>query len=239
MEEVGGYNGEMAISARVAPGRPMAATSIEECGGYSESLQRFSVKLADRSITTTLTWLASEVERWITDTIRIHRRRLDHLVVGLDVEWRPSFNPRVEHPAALLQLCVGHRCLVFQLLHADSIPKALFDFLGNPTFCFVGVGIESDLEKLLEGYELGANRWADLRSLAADKLGSKELKSAGIKKLAEVALGLVVNKPKRVTMSRWDQPWLAHDQVQYATIDAYLSFEIGRFLISPPPPSST
>jgi hypothetical protein len=50
--------------------------------------------------------------------------------------------------------------------------------------------------------------------------------------LAERVLGKIVEKPQRITRSRWDNPWLNADQVKYATVDAYVSFEIGRRLYS-------
>ncbi|KAL9315401.1 hypothetical protein ACSQ67_016402 [Phaseolus vulgaris] len=65
------------------------------------------------------------------------------------------------------------------------------------------------------------------------KLGDRELNQAGIKSLGLRVLGLEVEKPKRVTRSRWDNPWLTPVQVQYATVDAFLSYEIGRSLSSP------
>lgn len=95
----------------------------------------------------------------------------------------------------------------------------------------MGIGIESDVEKLLEDYELGVRgKVVDLRNLAAEKYGMKELNNAGLKELARVVLGREVEKPRRITMGRWDYRWLTPDQVQYACVDAFVSFEIGRRL---------
>lgn len=58
----------------------------------------------------------------------------------------------------------------------------------------------------------------------------KDLKNAGLKTLARTVLGKEMEKPKWVTRSSWDNRWLTPDQVQYACIDAYVSFEIGRVL---------
>ncbi|KAF2288051.1 hypothetical protein GH714_004111 [Hevea brasiliensis] len=99
-------------------------------------------------------------------------------------------------------------------------------------FLFVGVGIESDVEKLVEDYGLSVRNTVDLRGLAAEKLGVKELKNAGLKDLVKEVLGKEIKKPKRVTMSRWDNPWLTPDQVQYACLDAFVSSEIGRSLVN-------
>ncbi|XP_068660037.1 3'-5' exonuclease-like [Aristolochia californica] len=206
--------------------------SIQEHPASSdeETQQLFIITLFDDTILATVTSYAVEVEQWISDIRKIHHRRLRHLIVGIDVEWRPNFQRNAENPVALLQLCVGRRCLIFQLFHADYVPQALVNFLTNPNFTFVGVGIESDVEKLLVDYGLAVSRQVDLRSLAADRLGRRELARAGLKTLAMAVLEVEVEKPKRVTMSRWDYRWLKWDQIQYACIDAFLSFEIGRAL---------
>lgn len=104
--------------------------------------------------------------------------------------------------------------------------------MNNPLFKFVGVGIEEDLEKLLLDYELRVANPVDVRPLAVAKFGMNDLKNAGLKNLASVVLGLEILKPKRVTMSRWDAEWLTYEQIQYACVDAYLSSEIGKKLIT-------
>ncbi|CAL5422995.1 unnamed protein product [Camellia sinensis] len=134
-----------------------------------------------------------------------------------------------DNVAATLQLCVGRRCLIFQLIYSPQIPQFLFDFLNDPIYTFVGVGIHTDVDKLTEDYGLSLATTVDLRSLAAD-CGMIELRNVGLKNLAIEVLGKEVEKPKRITMSRWDNEWLYPKQVQYACIDAFLSLEIGRCL---------
>ncbi|THG01362.1 hypothetical protein TEA_015171 [Camellia sinensis var. sinensis] len=146
----------------------------------------------------------------------IHRPRLHRLIVGLDIEWRPN-NRFHDNPAATLQLCVGHRCLVFQLIYSPQIPQSLFDFLNNRIYTFVGVGIHSDVEKLAEDYGLSVATTVDLLSLAAD-CGMIELRNAGLKNLAREVLGKEIEQPRRITMSRWDNEWLYPEQVQYASL---------------------
>lgn len=83
----------------------------------------------------------------------------------------------------------------------------------------------------MEDYGLSVNgRVVDLRHLAADAYDNGRLKNAGLQELASVVLDRVVDKPRRVTMGRWDNRWLTPQQVQYACVDAFVSFEIGRRL---------
>ncbi|XP_042519446.1 Werner Syndrome-like exonuclease [Macadamia integrifolia] len=199
----------------------------------SDDRQTYCVTFFGDQIRTTLTRVASVVDHWIADIRRVHQEKFDQkqLVVGLDLEWRPSFSRSVEHRVAVLQLCVEGNCLIFQLLYADRIPTSLIEFLSNPSLTFVGVGIQGDVEKLLVDHELNVVNTVDLRSLAAKKLSIPELRDAGLKELTREVLGKEIGKPRKVTMSRWDAEWLTYDQVQYASLDAFLSFQIGKNLI--------
>ncbi|KAJ8622422.1 hypothetical protein MRB53_030951 [Persea americana] len=194
----------------------------------SNTEDRYTVKLHRHSILTTVTATSTVVDQWISDIYRIYRCHLHHLLVGLDIEWRPPN----DSPVATLQLCVGHRCLIFQLIHADVIPESLVKFLGEPDFTFVGVGIEEDVKKLENHNQLYLSRTSDLRPLAAKELGVSELKQKSLVGLATVVLGIEVNKPKRIRIGPWDMKSLILDQVLYACIDAFLSFEIGRKLVN-------
>ncbi|XP_027927457.1 Werner Syndrome-like exonuclease [Vigna unguiculata] len=183
------------------------------------------------TILTLLTCSPSEVHSWISDILHRHRRR-STLLVGLDIEWRRNFRRDMNNPVATLQLCVGRRCLVFQILHAPFIPLSLVSFLEDANHTFVGVGIQDDVQKLLEDRSFRVPNVIELRSLAVEKLGDPELNRVGLKKLGLRVLGLEVDKPKKITKSRWDNGWLSDEQVQYAAIDAFVSFEIGRRLSS-------
>ncbi|XP_071713527.1 3'-5' exonuclease-like [Rutidosis leptorrhynchoides] len=197
---------------------------------YDDTHDEYTVKFYQDSILTLVTPTPSLVDDWISEIEFIHRRRLDRLIVGLDVEWRPSYS-RIENPVATLQLCVGRRCLIFQILHAEYIPYSLKNFLNNDDYTFTGVGIGADVKKLERDYDIEVARIVDLRRLGAEELGMRGLNNAGMKELARRFLGAEIEKPRRITMSDWDQPWLTDDQVSYACVDAFVSFEIGRVLI--------
>ena len=73
----------------------------------------------------------------------------------------------------------------------------------------------------------------DISDLVADKIHGTRT-GMGLKQLAQVVLNVNVAKPREVTMSRWDAEWLSFQQIQYACIDAFLSYEIGKTLIPLP-----
>lgn len=188
------------------------------------------VKFSDTLIQTTVTSSSAVVHRWITRIKEIHHWRLSNLVVGLDVEWLPFYPPNDRNPIAIMQICVGRRCLIFQLIHADSIPESLANFLANPSFTFVGVGVEDDANKLLEDYNLLVEHTMDLADAAAAKFEFDPYKYKGLKKLAKELIGKEMPKPIHVTLSAWDAKELSLEQIEYACIDAYASFELGLSL---------
>ncbi|KAI9159698.1 hypothetical protein LWI28_001074 [Acer negundo] len=195
----------------------------------------YDVNFFGDRIRTMVTNCPSIVESWISEIKLIHQQRLDRLIVGLDIEHHPNFNYKNEHPVATLQLCVGHRCLIFQMIHAPDIPQCLEDFLLNDKYSFVGVKVDEDAEKLKNDYNLSVGNAIDLRTLAAEHvevlgMNMKELKQAGLKGLSERILGKKLEKPKQIQLSKWDDRKLSSDQVQYACLDAFVSFEIARTL---------
>ncbi|XP_048334043.2 3'-5' exonuclease [Ziziphus jujuba] len=192
----------------------------------------YRIHYSGTTIQTTVTSSASVVDRWISTTIEIHRHRLSNLIVGLDIEWRPYFQPQDRNPVAVLQICDGHRCLIFQLLHADSIPISLHQFLAFPYFTFVGVGVQEDAEKLFQELQLRVVSTMDLAQLAADRYGIEDFRRRGLKRLAMELIGKYMEKPKHVTLSQWDAKNLSDEQVEYATIDAYVSFALGLSLLN-------
>ncbi|KAK9266814.1 hypothetical protein L1049_001658 [Liquidambar formosana] len=101
--------------------------------------RRFTVECFTARILTTVTSTPSVVRSWIYKIRYFHRFRCHKLVVGLGVQWRPSFTAGVSSPPATLQLCVERRCLIFQLLHALSVLVYLRRFLFDPLITFVGV----------------------------------------------------------------------------------------------------
>ncbi|PAN28632.1 hypothetical protein PAHAL_5G167600 [Panicum hallii] len=203
------------------------ATSI--CSANDDG--HYVVSFDEDAIRTTLADSGDTVDSWLDEIYRVHRRRLRRLVVDLDVEWRPShYGHYYTPPVALLQLCVGRRCLVFQILHADYIPGSLFDFLADERFTFVGVGIGDDAAKLRAGYGLEVGCAEDLRGLAADTLGNPALRSAGLQELVWEVMGVQMQKPHHVRVSAWDARSLSYSQLMYASVDAFASFEVGRRL---------
>ncbi|KAK7294618.1 hypothetical protein RJT34_17507 [Clitoria ternatea] len=201
------------------------------CKQHVDQYETVDVTFHSHTIQTLVTSDPFRVESWLCNVAREFVGR--KLTVGLDVEWRPTFGSKSSNPVATLQLCLGCRCLVFQILHAPSIPDSLVTFLRDPNNTFMGVGIKDDVNKLLQDHSLVVSNSVELGSLAAEKLGDRGLKWFGLKDLGLRVLGLEVEKPKKVATSNWDNRRLSSEQVRYAAIDAFVSFEIGYHLGPP------
>ncbi|TVU00176.1 hypothetical protein EJB05_54412, partial [Eragrostis curvula] len=185
--------------------------------------QFLNVMFQGAAISTTVTSSGDAVDNWLYEVRAVHRRRLHRLVVGLNVP--------TSSPAALLQLCVGRHCLILQFLHADYLPDALADFLAEPCYTFVGVGVGEDAKRLSDDWDLEVASTVDLAGLAAEEMDRPDLRRAGLEAIASAAIGVDVGRPLWVRTSPWDASQLSHQQIKYACIDAFVSFEVGRVLL--------
>ncbi|TVU13147.1 hypothetical protein EJB05_40679, partial [Eragrostis curvula] len=188
----------------------------------------YTVRLADHSFAVLATARPSNVRRWVSTTRWLHGRRLHRgrLVAGLGVQWTPTFRTldgKTPAPATL-QLCVGHRCLVFHLAQAYAIPEALRRFLADQRVTFVGSGSAYDCRILWDHFGLRVSRGRELRAMAG-------MGNASMEDMADRFLGYPgVSKSWNVAVSAWDAPRLSMDQVEYAAVDAYLAFRLGVHL---------
>ncbi|KAL9416915.1 hypothetical protein AB3S75_039990 [Citrus x aurantiifolia] len=226
------------LSPKPAEIKPLAyncSSSIEPLG-----YNIWGINFGEDYFVTTVTSCASDVDRWIARTINVHRWRLHKLVVGLDTEWCLPIETNKHQKVAIIQLCVGQRCLVFQLCHKDRMPQSLVDFLENDKFTFVGKGIENDANKLYQDYGLNVARTMDVADMAAAKYDDEELKRFGLKRLVLKFLHVEMEKSKRITLSKWDVNKLSKQQIRYAAIDAFVSFklaiELKKEIIAVPKP---
>lgn len=189
----------------------------------------YTVDFFGTKITTTLTARSSVVEEWIHTTVSDYRRYRDRLIVGLGVQWlAPTFSGEYT-PAETLQLCVGRRCLIFQLGHSETVPTLLREFLVHPMNTFVGVWNNKDAAKLLESkHELVVKELFDVRRFVLTRYG-ESLLQASFEELVSECLGYEgVSLEGTISVSDWDNYRLSDEQIRQACLDAHVSFEIGK-----------
>ncbi|KAK7373536.1 hypothetical protein VNO80_06949 [Phaseolus coccineus] len=141
--------------------------------------------------------------------------------------YNPNPTPRLDNSHHNLYNVTFHSDTILTLL--TSNPSEVHSWLSD---ILCRHHRRSTLLKLLEDCSLRVANFVDLRSLAVEKLSDCMLNAAGLKTLGLRMLGVAVDKPKKISKSRWDNVWLSAEQVQYAAIDAFVSFEIGRRLCS-------
>lgn len=206
--------------------------SRRQASGSNVATTRRTVCFGSAMIDTTVTRDAAVADDWVR-TVRAANPRGAQLIVGLDCEWKPNRRSWTTSKVAILQLCAGTRCLVLQLFYVDRVPASIRSFLADPDVLFVGIGVGEDVAKLDADYGLTCAAHLDLEGRCNDYLGRYSgARRLGLKGFAEEVLGLIMEKPRSVTMSNWENHDLEDAQIRYACVDAYVSYKLGEKILA-------
>ncbi|CAM9003345.1 unnamed protein product [Rhodiola kirilowii] len=137
--------------------------------------------------------------------VETKRREVGQVILGLDIEWRPSFR---------------------------RVPRNLRTLLEDPAStktAQVGVGIGYDSTKLFKDCSISTKDVQDLSKLANRKFGGK-LKSWSLRSLIEELMHKQVEKSSAVRLGNWEATYLSELQLHYAALDAYASWSIHQVL---------
>ncbi|KAI3926053.1 hypothetical protein MKW98_028189 [Papaver atlanticum] len=182
-------------------------TGIEVGDKSKDTHHTYKVFYYKDTIFTTVTHRASVVDQWLADLYKQYTKQ---------------------------SCCVADkRCLIFQFAYCDQVPKSLKDFLGNDKFIFVGSGVHADAYKLMVDHGLMVARTEELGSLAAYKLAGtfkdyrdSRLHKTGLKNLVKDVLQQDLPK-RRYLLSNWERGVLRDEQIEYACLDAFVSYKLG------------
>ncbi|KAL9318819.1 hypothetical protein ACSQ67_015336 [Phaseolus vulgaris] len=154
-------------------------------------------------------------------------------VIGIDMEWHHTNDDLKKTKCATLNLCDGNTCLIIQLLHMDSIPKSLFNFLHLPDYSFVGIGIRDDLYQLEVEYGIRCRNAVELGPLAASVMKMPRLSGCGIDELtlAVNKLDLRKHRPLTALFKDWGQCALGVKLAKLATTNVYSFYKVGSRLL--------
>lgn len=138
-------------------------------------------------------------------------------VLGFDTETRASFEPGVQHPLSLVQLATSDTCYLFQQAVLGERLAELKPLLENEQILKVGIGLRGDGQALKRDWDIQVSPRLDLNWAMAQLGAGKEM---GTRQLVAALLHKRIDKPKKITLSNWQQVPLSQAQVQYAALDA-------------------
>lgn len=138
-------------------------------------------------------------------------------VLGFDTETGASFEPSVQHPLSLVQLATADTCYLFQQAVLGDAFAQLKPLLENEQILKVGIGLRGDGQALKRDWNILVSPRLDLNWAMAQLGAGKEM---GTRQLVAVLLHQRIDKPKKITLSNWQQVPLSPAQIQYAALDA-------------------
>jgi ribonuclease D len=188
------------------------------------------------SFKVTVALRARRVEKWIRAVKRDYLDNAPIKCVGLDCEFT---NPREgDQRAAVLQLSVASKNLVFRICKANEVPQILKEFLQDGTIRFCGAAIGKDVE-MLSPYGIHITSMYDIQKILPNPTNNH---IPSLYDLANYIIGTNLEKKKRKKYKKkdaaqenedelifgWANVPLSYEQVRYAALDARLGFEMAR-----------
>nr|XP_030694018.1 exonuclease mut-7 homolog isoform X9 [Globicephala melas] len=168
-------------------------------------------------------------------------------VVGMDLEWRPSFGAGGRLRASLMQVAVEGRVFLLDLPRLSSpaggqAPQAFFRLvsrlLADPSITKLGYGLAGDLRSLGASCPALAQAEKQLRGSVDLLQVHRQMRAAdrpapgadgaagprGLSLLVQQVLGKPLDKAQQ--LSNWDRRPLCEGQLVYAAADAYCLLEV-------------
>jgi hypothetical protein len=173
------------------------------------------------------------------------KEREGTLAYGFDVETGSTGSSTLndqkdkkDSRVALIQITSLSRTILFRTVKTTILPKILADFLANPNYLKVGVGINNDAKALYQNFRTQMQGCVDLSDLyyktvkdPKDSKDSKDiamtkLQKISLQRLVELLLSLQLPKDFRVRCGAWDSAKLSEEQIRYAAADAFYGREV-------------
>ncbi|MDQ1352971.1 MAG: hypothetical protein QG657_3277 [Acidobacteriota bacterium] len=149
----------------------------------------------------------------------------NHPYVGFDTESKPAFKKGISYPISLLQLATHDTAYLFQL-KKTGFSDALAAFLANENYKKIGIGVNTDIEKLQELKRFIPRGFIDLSKIAKDK----GIIQVGARALTARYLGRRLVKTAQKT--NWAQSQLSRKQQVYAAADAWVCLQVYPHLVA-------
>ena len=125
--------------------------------------------------------------------------------------------------------------MFIRLNHKSGAPvcPSLVNFFMMKDIVFVGVHVREDVRMLKENYGVVVRNVVELSELAAYGLRKPRLVAYGARDLARDVLKLgLEQRPQKVAWMSWTEEVLTSEQIECATVDAYVAYKTGKKLLS-------
>jgi ribonuclease D len=168
----------------------------------------------------------------------VPRGRKKDKVVSLDVESTATTattatKDHTTQKAALIQLCMGTDCRLYQNCKANEPFPKLANFLANPKITFAGVDIGDDITRL-GCCNLVVSNFVDIQQ-RWKPAGSTNMKDS----LGDYAVDLIdkeyrelKNKHCQAFHNGWEKAPLSNEHIDYASIDTYAAYKVLKRIIN-------
>lgn len=141
-------------------------------------------------------------------------------VIALDFEW----NPYNEHePVCIGQIATKDKIFLVDLMTIASvvIKDKFYYILEDPEILKITFASEGDIQRI----DSDIVNLVDLRELIQEKF-IYNWRGLSLKELAEVFSGIKIKKDKQTQTSKWDQRPLSIEQIEYASDDPAIIYDI-------------
>ncbi|SCZ88522.1 BZ3500_MvSof-1268-A1-R1_Chr2-1g04465 [Microbotryum saponariae] len=160
-------------------------------------------------------------------------KAMDDGPYGFDLEWEPSKRRGVENPTALAQVCDGRTILLVHIARMSTFPKALKDFIEDPTKVKLGVQIAGDARKLSRDFGHTPRGLLELNNVGKLVDGPRYAGRIliGLQEMTGTYLDMYLPKEGAVRCGKWSGT-IGAEQQHYAANDVWASLLVFRFLES-------
>ena len=196
-----------------------------------------------RDIKVLVTNDSNRVDEWLHRNVYAFKKE-KKLVVGLDIEWEPSFGKSFKYNKTdLIQIATPHEALLYQCRHihtpklnqsTKSLPASLLKLIEAKDIIKAGVGVYEDLQRISKDFkcDITETDYRDVCSAAYRRNDLDKLPGRSLYALASHLCGSTVVKQKKIQLSNWGAEVLSTKQIQYASYDALMGLDIYRLLDS-------
>lgn len=139
---------------------------------------------------------------------------LQHPILGIDTETRPSFKRGRQNTVSLLQVSTLDICFLFRL-HLTGMTPSIIRLLEDTDVMKVGLSLHDDVLSLSKRAGFTPGNFVDLQELVKD-IGIEDM---SLQKLYANVFGQKISKSQQ--LSNWEADVLSERQKVYAATDAW------------------